>query len=229
MKPRVTFFWAGSAGGRDGNGATTGEVGAGGGVLDFSQTSGRSGIQKMATITSGSGAEFEKIFRGANDRFIVLNNEDRIAGGAEFMKKIEKAAGVARVESDAGFIENEKSSRKAGAEASGEVDALKFPAREGSGGAVKSQVAEADAEEEAETMADIVERSLGGRVGGFDFLKEGAEFGQGERVKLGHGFSGDPPVGGFGAISLAGTGGAGAVGSIAGQKDADMHLIGFGF
>jgi hypothetical protein len=37
----------------------------------------------------------------------VLNDEDRVAGGAEFMKKIEKAAGVARVESDAGFVENE--------------------------------------------------------------------------------------------------------------------------
>jgi hypothetical protein len=61
----------------------------------------------MAALASGSGAEFEEIFRGADDRFIVLNNEDRVAGGAEFMKKIEKAAGVARVESDAGFVENE--------------------------------------------------------------------------------------------------------------------------
>ena len=44
------------------------------------------------------------------------------------MEEIEKAAGVAWVESDAGFVENEESSRKAGAETSGEVDALKFPA-----------------------------------------------------------------------------------------------------
>jgi hypothetical protein len=78
-------------------------------------------------------------------------------------------------------------------------------------------------------MADIVERSLGGRVGGFDFLKEGAEFGQGERVELGHGFPGDPPVGSLGAVPLTGAGGAGAVGSITSQKDADMHLVGFGF
>jgi hypothetical protein len=63
MKPRVTFFRAGSSGRRDGNGATAGEVGAGGGVLDFSQTSGRSGIEEMAALTSGSRAEFEEIFR----------------------------------------------------------------------------------------------------------------------------------------------------------------------
>ena len=141
MKPRVTFFRAGSARGRDGNSATTGEVGAGGGVLDFSQTSGRSGIEQMAALTSGSRAEFEEIFRGADDRFIVLNNEDRVAGSTQFMKKIEKAAGVARVESDAGFVENEESSREAGAETAGEVDALEFPAREGSGGAVEGEVA----------------------------------------------------------------------------------------
>ena len=106
---------------------------------------------------------------------------------------------------------------------------MKLPARKGSGGSIEREVAEADAEEEAKAMADIVERSLGGRVGGFDFLKEGAEFGQGKRVKLGHGFSGDPPVGSFGAVPLAGAGGAGAVGSITGQKDANMHFIGFGF
>ena len=145
------------------------------------------------------------------------------------MKKIEKAASVARVESDAGFVENEESSREAGAETAGEVDALEFPAREGSGGSVESQVAEADAEEEAKAMADIVERSLRRRVGGFDFLKKGTEFGQGKRVELGHGFSGDPPVGGFGAVSLAGAGRASAVGSITGQKDADVHLVGFSF
>jgi hypothetical protein len=132
------------------------------------------------------------------------------------MEEIEKAAGVAWVESDAGFVENEEGSCKAGAEATGEVDALKFPAREGSGGAVESEVAEADAEKEAKAMADIVEWSLSGRVRGFDFLKEGAEFGQGERVELGHGFPGDPPMGSFGAVSLARAGGAGAVGSITG-------------
>jgi hypothetical protein len=70
---------------------------------------------------------------------------------------------------------------------------------------------------------------LRGRVGGFDFLKKGAEFGQGKRVELGHGFPGDPPVSGFGAVSLAGAGGASAIGSITSQKDADMHLVGFGF
>jgi len=109
----------------------------------------------------------------------MLDNENSVAGSTQFMKKIEKAAGVARVESDAGFVENEKGSCKACAEATGEVDALEFPAREGSGGAVEGKVAEADALKEAKTMADIVERSLSGRVGGFDFLKEGAEFGQG--------------------------------------------------
>jgi len=58
MKPRVIIFRAGSAGG-DGNGASTGEVGAGGRVFDFSQTSGGAGIQEMAALASGSGAEFE--------------------------------------------------------------------------------------------------------------------------------------------------------------------------
>jgi hypothetical protein len=36
-------------------------------------------------------------------------------------------------------------------------------------------------------------------------------------------------VGGFGAVSLAGAGRASAVGSITGQKDANVHLVSFGF
>ena len=107
----------------------------------------------------------------------MLYDEDSVAGSAEFMKKIEKAAGVARVESDAGFVENKEGSCKSGAKASGEVDALEFAAREGSGGSIEGEVAKADAEKEAKAMADILERSLRGRVGGFDFLKKGAEFG----------------------------------------------------
>jgi hypothetical protein len=110
----------------------------------------------MAALTSGSRAEFEEIFGRADDRLIVLDNENSVAGSTQFMKKIEKAAGVARVESDAGFVENKESSREACAEAASEVDALEFPARKGSGGAIEREVAEADAEEEAKAMADIV-------------------------------------------------------------------------
>jgi hypothetical protein len=140
MKPRVIFFRAGSAGG-DGNGSATGEVRAGGGVFDFNYASGRAGIEQMTTLTSGSRAEFEEIFGRADDRLIVLYDEDGVASRTQFMKKIEKAAGVARVETDAGFVENEESSREAGAEATGKVDALEFPTREGSGGAVEGEVA----------------------------------------------------------------------------------------
>jgi hypothetical protein len=95
----------------------------------------------MAALTSGSRAEFEEIFGRANDRLIVLDDEDGVASRAQFMKKIEKAISIARVESDAGFVENEESSREAGAETAGEVDALEFPTREGSGGAVEGEVA----------------------------------------------------------------------------------------
>ena len=78
----------------------------------------------MTPFATCAGPELQNIFSGADDRFIVFHNQDRISGGAQIAEKIEEAVGVARVKADAGFIENEESPCESCAETASEVDSL---------------------------------------------------------------------------------------------------------
>ena len=131
----------------------------------------------MASFGARAWAEFENIFGGANDGFVMFDNEDGIASSAEFAEEIEEATGVAGVEADTGFIEDEERAGEASPETVGEVDALEFPAGKSAGGAVEGEVAEAHADQIAEAVTNIGERGLDGGIFCFYFLEEIGEFG----------------------------------------------------
>ena len=173
----MAFLWAGAPGGQ-GNGAAAGEIGAGGGVFDFRESGGRAGVEKLAALAPGTGAEFENVFGGADDGLIVFNHKDSVAGGAKLTEKIEEAAGVAGVEADAGFVEDKEGAGQTRAEATGEVDALEFSARESPGGAIEREVAETHAEKKAEAVANIFQGRLGGSIVGFYLLQKVGKIGQ---------------------------------------------------
>lgn len=179
FEPRMVFSGARSAIFRKGNGFPAGEIRPGGGLLNLGKAGGRAGIEEAATLRAGTGAELENIFRGADDGLIVFNHEDGVAGLAEFAEKAEQAVGVAGMESDAGFIEDEEGSGEASAQATREVDPLKFSSGEGAGSAVECQVAQAHAEKKAKTFPDVFQRGLGGFVPSFDLREEFGEFTQG--------------------------------------------------
>jgi hypothetical protein len=80
----------------------------------------------VATFGARPWAQFENVFGGANDGFVVFYDEDGITSSAEFAKEVEEATRIARMKADTGFIEDEESTGETGAEAVGEVDALKF-------------------------------------------------------------------------------------------------------
>jgi len=80
----------------------------------------------VATFGARAWAQFENIFGGANDGFVVFYDEDGITSSAEFSKEIEETTCIARMEADTGFIEDEESTGETSAEAVGEIDALEF-------------------------------------------------------------------------------------------------------
>ena len=82
----------------------------------------------MATFGARAWAQFENIFGGANDGFVVFYDEDGITSSAEFAKEIKEATRIAGMKADTGFIEDEESAGETGAEAVGQVDALEFAA-----------------------------------------------------------------------------------------------------
>jgi hypothetical protein len=183
----------------------------------------------VATFGARAWAQFENIFGGTNDGFVVLYDEDGIASSAEFSKEVEEATCIARMEADTGFIEDEESAGETGAEAVGKVDALEFATWESAGGSVEREVAEAHTDQVAEAVTNIGERGLDGGIFRFYFLEEIREFGERERIEFGHGFACEVPEAGFGAVAMARTVGTDAVSAVAGEKHADVHFVGFGF
>jgi hypothetical protein len=105
---------------------------------------------KIAAGFAVAGAEVEDLIGGAHDAGLVLDDDDGVAGVTEFFEDADEAVGVARVQADGRFVEDKEGVDQTRAEAGGEVDALGLAAGKGAGGAVESEVAEADLFEELE-------------------------------------------------------------------------------
>ena len=105
------------------------------------------------------------MIRRAHHRLLVLDDEQRVAFVAQLLHHADEPAGVARMQADAWFIEDEERVHQRRAEAGGEIHALDFAAAEGARRAVEREIAEADFAEIAEARSDCVEQHLGGGVG----------------------------------------------------------------
>ncbi len=104
-----------------------------------------------------AGAKVDDLVSGAHDAGFVFDNHNRVAGISQGFEDSDQAVRVARMQADAGFIENEKRVNEASAEAGGEIDALGFTPRERARWAIESEIAKPDFIEVAETRADFVQ------------------------------------------------------------------------
>jgi len=123
-------------------------------------------------ITAGiarAGSEVDDEIGAADGVFIVLDDEDGVAEIAQAFERAEEALVVARVEADAGLVENVENSAEARADLRGQADALGFTAGERGCGTVEAEVAEADSEEKLDALSDFLERTGG------DFFLAGGE------------------------------------------------------
>ena len=67
----------------------------------------------------------------------MLDNEQRIAAIAQIVHDANEAADIARMQTDARLVHNEKRINERRAETGGEIDALHFAAAQSAGGAIK--------------------------------------------------------------------------------------------
>jgi hypothetical protein len=102
-----------------------------------------------------AGPEVHDLIRGPHHARFVFDDDDGIARIAKFFEDANEAVGVAGMQTDARFIENEKGVDQARAEAGGEVDPLGFSAREGARRAIEREVAEADLVEVTKPGSDF--------------------------------------------------------------------------
>ena len=73
-------------------------------------------------------AEIDDFVGRSHDGRFVLDNNDGVSRIAEFLKNLDELGGVAGVETDTRFIQNEQCVDQTRAEAGGEIDALGFTA-----------------------------------------------------------------------------------------------------
>ena len=106
----------------------------------------------------------------ANDRFLVLDDEQRVAFVAQVVHHAHEPADVARMQTDARLVHDEKRVHERRAETGREVHALHFAAAQCAGGAIEREIAEADFAQDNAAARTISSRniaaveSLGGRV-----------------------------------------------------------------
>src|SRR2546425_11941912 len=98
-----------------------------------------------------AGAKVNDLIGSADHARFVLDDQNGVTQVAQLLEDFDESASVARVQSDAWFVEHIERVHQARSEASGQVDALGLAAGKGAGGAVEGEIAKADLHEVAET------------------------------------------------------------------------------
>ena len=188
----------------------------------------RSGVDELASPLAAAGTDVDEVVGGADDGFLVLDDDEGVAEIAEPLHHADELADIARVQADGGLVEDEESAREARTEAGREIDALRLAAREGAGGTVEIEVAEPDLLQVAEPVHHLAVQHRSGfvRVGDGNGRDEGGEVVDRELPEFGQGPSCDLEGEGLGFQAGALAGLAEGVASVAAQEDPDMHTIG---
>ena len=63
---------------------------------------------QFAAAFAAAGADVDQIVRRADDRFFVLDDEERVAFVAQVVHHAHQAADIARMQADAWFVHDEK-------------------------------------------------------------------------------------------------------------------------
>ena len=122
----------------------------------------------VTTARTGLGSDLNDVVGGADHRFVVLDDDDGVAGIGQGADDRDESVDVARVQADAGFVEDEECVDERSAETAGKVDALDFAAGKGFGLTVEREVAETDLFKVTQTGEDRNKRVV--RTGrGFSF------------------------------------------------------------
>ena len=97
---------------------------------------------------------------GADGVLVVLDDDERVAQVLEANERLDEPVVVALVQADRRLVEDVQHADEPGADLRGETDALRLTAGERPGRAVEAEVVEADVEEEAKPLVDLLEHPL---------------------------------------------------------------------
>ena len=221
---------------RHGDGSPPEKVIGGQRVLGVSHAVRRAAEHQAPAGLAAAGPDVGEPVRGADDRFLVLDDDEGVPVVAQAPHDAQKLPEVALVQPHAGFVHDEQRVDQRGAEAGGQVDALDFAARERACRPVQREVAEPDFGEIREARAYLVEEKLRGVVAVGDGhageeIAEPADRAGGDPGE-GEGFAGcavETVVERFRLVASAVARRAFVVAAVAAEQHADVHFVGLGF
>ena len=114
-----------------------------------------------SAVFAGARPQVDDVIGGAHHVGIVLHHHDGVAEIAQLFQNADQAAGVAAVQTDGRFVEHVAGADQARAQAGGELDALRFAARERRRKPVQRQVFEPDVVQELQPLADLDQDLVG--------------------------------------------------------------------
>ena len=188
----------------------------------------RARIHHAAAVLAGAEAHVDEVIRHRDHVGVVLDDDHGVALIAELPEDGDQPLVVARVQANRRLIEHVERADQRRAQRGGEVDALRFAARQRRRQPIERQVVEADVAQEAQAPLDLLQHLVGDRrflLGELRVREELLRFANGARRRLVDGHAADVHVPRFAAQPRALAIRAGEVAAIAAQEHADVHLV----
>ena len=130
----------------------------------------------LAAVHAGARADVDDVVGQADRVLVVLDHDHGVAEVAQAGEGAEQAFVVALVQADRGLVEHVHHADQARADLRGQADALRFAAGQRIGLAFQREVIEADIDQEAQAVGDLLDdldRDLAAPAGQVEALEEG--------------------------------------------------------
>ncbi len=115
---------------------------------------------QLAAAFTRPGADIQDLVSGAHHLWIMLDDQQRVAGIAQALEDAHHPIHIARMQANAGLIEHEERVDQGRAERGGEIDALYLATREGPRLALQGQIAEPDLGQILQPGADVQQQQI---------------------------------------------------------------------
>ncbi|BAC18316.1 conserved hypothetical protein [Corynebacterium efficiens YS-314] len=138
-------------------GATTGQVGTGDGVLTLEDALRLTLIDHLATVFTGAGADVDEVVGAPDGVLIMLDHDEGVSDITEVFQGPDQLLVVTLVQADGRLIEDIEHAGQAGTDLGGQADALGLTTGQGAGRAVEGEVGQAHIEQELQARADLLE------------------------------------------------------------------------
>ena len=126
--------------------------------VGMSQVIGGAIEHNVPAALARAGAHVDHAVGGKHHGRVMLDNDQRVAGVAQALHRLDDAVHVTRVQADAGFVQHEQGVDQRGAQCGGEVDALHLAARQRAALPVQREVTDAHIAQITQTRADFFEQ-----------------------------------------------------------------------